>query len=102
MCFPISKWKRNEIVKPLVEYVRGIQKGCAIDSDALVEPSEMPGYESKIVMASGSFVQGSSIELSCDAPIREPYVAFQQGGLTYEYGKIAICLALFTANVISL
>ena len=78
----------------LVEYVRGIQKGCAIDSDALVEPSEMPGYESKIVMASGSFVQGSSIELSCDAPIREPYVAFQQGGLTYEYGKLGLIRAL--------
>lgn len=78
----------------LIKYVRGIQKGCAIDSDALVEPGDMPGYESQIIMASGSFVQGSSIELSCDAPIREPYVAFQQGGLTYEYGKLGLIKAL--------
>ena len=80
--------------KKLIEYVRGIQKGCAIDSDALVMADDMPGYEDKIVMASGSFVQGSSIELSCDAPVREPYVAFQQGGLTYEYGKLGLIRAL--------
>ena len=78
----------------LVKYVRGIQKGSAIDSDALVEPSEMPGYEDPIVMASGSFVQGSSIELSCDGPLRAPYVAYQQGGLTYEYGKLGLIKAL--------
>lgn len=78
----------------LIKYVRGIQKGCAIDSDALVEPSDMPGYDDQIVMASGSFVQGSSIELSCDGPIRSPYIAYQQGGLTYEYGKLGVIRAI--------
>ena len=82
----------------LIKYVRGIQKGCAIDSDALVEPSDMPGYDDQIVMASGSFVQGSSIELSCDGPIRSPYVAYQQGGLTYEYGKLGVMKAIEYLN----
>ena len=50
----------------------------------------MPGYDSKIIMASGSFVDGSSIELSCDAPLREPYILYQQGSLTYDYGKLAV------------
>ena len=72
----------------LIKFCQGIQKGSAIDSNALPEPSDMPGYADKIIMASGSFTQGSSIELSCDGPIRPPYVAFLQGGLTYEYGKI--------------
>jgi cystathionine beta-lyase family protein involved in aluminum resistance len=54
----------------------------------------MPGYEDKVVMASGSFTQGSSIELSCDGPIREPYIAYQQGSLTYQYGKLAVARAV--------
>ena len=78
----------------LIKYVCGIQSGSAIDSDALVEPSDMPGYDDQIIMASGSFVQGSSIELSCDGPIRAPYVAYQQGGLTYEYGKLGVIKAI--------
>lgn len=78
----------------LIKFVQGIQKGSAIDANALSEPSYMPGYEDKIIMASGSFVQGSSIELSCDGPIRPPYVAYLQGGLTYEYGKIGIIKAI--------
>ncbi len=82
----------------LIKYVRGIQSGSAIDSDALVEPSDMPGYDDQIVMASGSFVQGSSIELSCDGPIRVPYVAYQQGGLTYEYGKLGVIKAIEYLN----
>ena len=82
----------------LINYVRGIQSGSAIDSDALVEPSDMPGYDDQIVMASGSFVQGSSIELSCDGPIRPPYVAYQQGGLTYEYGKLGVIKAIEYLN----
>jgi len=82
----------------LIKYVRGIQSGSAIDSDALVEPSDMPGYDDQIVMASGSFVQGSSIELSCDGPIRSPYVAYQQGGLTYEYGKLGVIKAIEYLN----
>jgi cystathionine beta-lyase family protein involved in aluminum resistance len=54
----------------------------------------MPGYNNKVIMAAGTFVQGSSIELSCDAPIREPYIAYLQGGLTYEYGKIGVLKAI--------
>ena len=54
----------------------------------------MPGYTDKIIMASGSFIEGSSIEISCDGPIKKPYVAYQQGGLTYEYGKIALIKAI--------
>lgn len=78
----------------LVNYCRGIQKASAIDSNAIVEAWDMPGYDDKIVMASGSFTQGSSIELSCDGPIRPPYVAYMQGGLTYEYGKIGVMKAI--------
>ena len=78
----------------LIAFVKGIQNGSAIDSQAYVEPSAMPGYLDKIIMASGSFTQGSSIELSCDGPLREPYVAYLQGGLTYEYGKISVLKAI--------
>lgn len=78
----------------LILYCQGIQKGAPIDSNVLAEPSDMPGYDDQVIMASGSFTQGSSIELSCDAPLREPYVAFQQGALTYEYGKLGLVQAL--------
>ena len=78
----------------LVEFTRGIQMGSAIDSNALVEASDMPGYDDKVIMASGAFTQGSSIELSCDGPIRPPYIAYQQGGLTYEYGKLGVMKAI--------
>lgn len=78
----------------LILYCQGIQKGSPIDSNVLAEPSDMPGYDDQVIMASGSFTQGSSIELSCDAPLREPYVAFQQGALTYEYGKLGLVQAL--------
>lgn len=74
----------------LISYVRGIQSNSKIDSNALVEPSEMPGYDDKIIMASGSFTQGSSIELSCDGPLRYPYIAYQQGSISYKYGKIIV------------
>ena len=69
--------------KDLIEYVRGIQSNSKIDSSAIIEPSEMPGYDDKIIMASGSFTEGSSIELSCDGPLRSPYIAYQQGGVSY-------------------
>ena len=72
----------------LVQFTRGIQEGSPIDSNAVVEAWDMPGYQDKVVMASGSFTQGSSIELSCDGPIREPYIAYMQGSLTYNYGKL--------------
>ena len=78
----------------LVEYVRGIQSNSKIDSNAMIIPSDMPGYEDKIVMASGSFTQGSSIELSCDGPLRSPYIAYQQGGISYKYGKIIVNRAI--------
>ena len=78
----------------LIEFTRGIQQGSAIDSNAIVEAWDMPGYDDKIVMASGSFTQGSSIELSCDGPIREPYIAYMQGSLTYPYGKLGLMKAV--------
>jgi len=78
----------------LISYTHGIQMGSAIDSNALPEPTAMPGYSDEIIMASGSFTQGSSIEISCDGPLREPYIAYQQGGLTYEYGKLALIEAI--------
>ena len=78
----------------LIEFTRGIQQGSAIDSNAIVEAWDMPGYSDKVVMASGSFTQGSSIELSCDGPIREPYIAYMQGSLTYPYGKLGLIKAI--------
>lgn len=78
----------------MVKYVQSIQSMCAIDSNVFPEKSDIPGYSNKIIMASGSFTQGSSIELSCDGPIKPPYIVYQQGSLTYEYGKIAIINAI--------
>ena len=84
----------------LISYCNSIQSSSAIDSNATVVESDMPGYTDKIVMASGSFTQGSSIELSCDGPVRSPYIAYQQGSLTYEYGKIALINAVEKLKVI--
>ena len=78
----------------LINYVRSIQSNSKIDSNALIVPSDMPGYEDKIVMASGSFTEGSSIELSCDGPLRKPYIAYQQGGISFKYGKIIVDRAI--------
>lgn len=78
----------------LIKYVQEIQKYSPIDSKVLPIPSPMPGYEDEIIMASGSFTQGSSIELSCDGPLRVPFIAYQQGGVTYNYGKIAVVNAI--------
>lgn len=78
----------------LIKFVKGIQMGSAIDSSYLPVPTDMPGYDNQIIMASGSFTEGSSIELSCDAPIREPFVAYLQGALTFEYGKLGIIKAV--------
>lgn len=99
---PTAEERRSDIVQTivfndeekLIKYVQGIQAGSAIDSDSVPMPWDMPGYTDKVIMASGSFTQGSSIELSCDAPIREPFIAFQQGGLTYEYGKLGVLKAV--------
>ncbi len=78
----------------LIKFIQGIQMGSAIDSNVLPIPYRMPGYDDDIIMASGSFTQGSSIELSCDGPIKEPFVAYLQGGLTYQYGKIGVLKAI--------
>ena len=101
---PKSKDQRADIVQTiefkqadkLIKFCQGIQRGSAVDSIAVPTPYDMPGYEDKIIMASGSFVQGSSIELSCDGPIRPPYIAYLQGGLTYEYGKLGVLRAIET------
>jgi len=81
-------------VEDLVNYCKGIQSGSAIDSESLPIPSDMPGYDDQIIMAAGAFTQGSSIELSCDGPIRPPFIAYQQGSLTYEYGKLGVQKAI--------
>lgn len=99
---PTYQEKRVDIVQniifhdkeKLIQYVQGIQKGSAIDAHSIPIPWDMPGYDDPVIMASGSFTQGSSIEISCDGPIREPYIAYQQGGLTYESGKVALLYAL--------
>lgn len=74
----------------LIKYIQGIGKYSPIDSGSIPIPAPMPGYDDEVIMASGAFTQGSSIELSCDGPIRKPYIAYQQGGVTYNYGKIAV------------
>lgn len=78
----------------LVEYCGGIQGASPVDSFSKPLPWDMPGYDDKVVMAAGAFTQGSSIELSCDGPVREPFIAYQQGSLTYPYGKIAVMKAV--------
>ena len=78
----------------LIKYVQGIQAGSPIDSNAMPIPVDTPGYKDPIIMASGSFTQGSSIEFSCDGPIRPPYIAYQQGALTYEYGRLGVAKAI--------
>lgn len=99
---PTSSSDRADIVQTIIfedrekmiKYCQGIQKGSAIDSEAVPQPAPMPGYDDDVIMASGSFTQGSSIEISCDGPLRSPFIAYQQGSLTYEYGKIALGIAL--------
>ena len=87
-------WRNWRIIfhdkEKLIKYCQGIQSGSPIDSNVTPIPWDMPGYTDQVIMAAGAFTQGSSIEMSCDGPIREPYIAYQQGGLTYNYGKIAV------------
>ena len=99
---PVFNEKRADIVQTielgeadeLIKFCQGIQQGSPIDSNVIPEPSDMGGYDDKIIMAAGTFTEGSTIELSCDGPIRPPYIAYMQGGLTYEYGKLGIMKAL--------
>ena len=78
----------------LIKFCQGIQAASPIDSSSVPMPWDMPGYTDQVIMAAGAFTQGSSIELSCDGPIRPPYIAFMQGGLTYQYGKIGVLKAI--------
>ena len=78
----------------IIKYCQGIQMASPIDSNAFPVPWDMPGYTDQVNMAAGCFTQGSSIELSCDGPLRSPYIAYQQGGLTYSYGKLGIMKAV--------
>lgn len=96
--FPASGEFRSDIIQTVVlrtgenllKFCRGIQSGSPVDSFVTPEAWQMPGYEDQVVMAAGAFIQGSSIELSCDGPMREPYMAFLQGGLTYEAGRLGV------------
>ena len=98
---PAWNEKRYDIIQAVITHsaeglcaiCRGIQAGSPVDSFVTPEPWEMPGYSDKVIMAAGAFTQGSSIELSADGPLREPYTAYLQGGLTYESGKIGILSA---------
>lgn len=78
----------------LIKFCQGIQKGSPIESNVLPYPGPMAGYPNDVIMAAGTFTQGSTIELSCDGPIRAPYIAYMQGGLTYQYGKLGILKAI--------
>lgn len=78
----------------LIAFVQGIQKASAVDAHVVPEPWDMPGYEHPVIMAAGTFIQGGSLELSADAPIREPYIAYMQGGLTYSHAKLGVLTAL--------
>lgn len=99
---PKAEEKRSDIIQAikfndkdkLINFCKGVQKGSPIDSFVECEPWAMPGYTDEVIMAAGAFIQGSSIELSADAPIREPYIAYVQGGLTFDHAKIGVLLAL--------
>ena len=77
----------------LIAFCQGLQKGAPVDSFVTPEPWEMPGYDSKVIMAAGAFTLGSSIELSADAPLREPFAVWLQGGLNFHSGKVAVMYA---------
>ena len=74
----------------MIDFIRGIQYASPVDGFVSCEPWDMPGYDDKIIMAAGTFVSGASIELSADGPVKPPYAAYFQGGLTYEHGKYAL------------
>jgi len=99
---PSASEKRRDIIQmiefgtpdKLLKFCAGIQHGSPVDSYVTPVPWAMPGYDDEVVMAAGAFVQGSSIELSCDGPMREPYLGYMQGGLTYESGRLGVMLAV--------
>ena len=99
---PVSSAVRHDIIQmihmkepeALKKFCKGIQFGAPVDSYVTPEPWDMPGYDCQVIMAAGAFIQGASIELSADAPMREPYTAYLQGGLTYESGKLGVMNAI--------
>ena len=103
---PASDEKRTDIIQAirledrekLIAFCQGIQMGSPIDSKVLPEPWAMPGYQHEVIMAAGAFTQGSSIELSADGPVIDPYIVYMQGGLTYSYGKLGLKSALENLN----
>ena len=98
---PTTREKRGDIIQAvklnsaenLCAFCQGIQRGAPIDSFVTPEPWDMPGYSDQVIMAAGAFVSGASIEISADGPLREPYAAYMQGGLTYESGKLSVLCA---------
>ncbi len=106
--YPAHDAKRSDITQSirlgeenlLLAYMKGIQKASAVDSQAVPVPWDMPGYDEKIIMAAGTFVQGASIELSADAPVKPPYIAYAQGGLTYAHMKLGLMCALSEMDII--
>ena len=101
-CVPKSGSVRHDIIQcvemksaeGIIAFCKGIQKAAPVDSYVTPEPWPMPGYDADVIMAAGAFVQGSSIELSADGPIREPYAVFYQGGLTWEHAKLGVMMSL--------
>lgn len=86
----ITRAIRFDTAKQLCAFIQSVQEASPVDSFVTLEPWDMPGYDSKVIMAAGCFVEGASIELSADAPVKEPYTAYFQGGLTYEHCKYAL------------
>lgn len=99
---PLPSEERGDIIQAikfnnpdsLIAFCQGIQKGSPVDSYVLPQPWDMPGYDCPVIMAAGAFVQGSSIELSADAPIKPPFIAYMQGGLVYEHVKLGVTIAV--------
>ena len=101
-CVPTASEPHSDIIQAvelgseaaMCAFCRGIQAAAPVDSFATPEPWAMPGYDSDVIMAAGAFIQGSSIELSADGPIRPPYAVYFQGGLTWQHAKLGILLSL--------
>ena len=101
VCPPVTA-ERSDIVEAIkfndpdlaITFIQAIQSAAPIDAYVTPIPWDMPGYDDQVIMAAGAFVQGSSIELSADAPLREPYIAYYQGGLTYEHARFGIIKSL--------
>ena len=101
---PTSKESRHDIIQAInmqspenvIAFCQGIQKGAPVDSYVVPEPWDMPGYDAPVIMAAGAFIQGASIEMSADAPIKPPYTVFFQGGLTFYHARLGVMIALQT------